>query len=347
MKKFLLLAALICGSLNALADDVKVTISGTLEGGTGLMNLYISGVTEKYTACQMDIYLPTGMTLTTTKVGRVSWNFAPDTDENTGSLVDHSVGNNQQEDGCWRILVSSNTAQWLYDGRMCYFTVLTDDSYTGGDIVVKGAQFSASGSGPSLDEISSTAVNVKVGECGFSTLALPFDATLPDAVSAYSVKIDGTNAVLSGKASAVSANVPVILSTVDDATVSEDGGSAYDNKCYVYGVANATDAKNGELVGVYEATPITSGYVLVNVDGTPKFQEVTTTATMPAYKAYLNTTASIKGIVFDDATGINSVENAEGVESIYNVNGTRLSKVQKGVNIIKRANGEVVKVLVK
>ena len=53
-------------------------------------------------------------------------------------------------------------------------------------------------------------------------------------------------------------------------------------------------------------------------------------------------------ITLNNATGISSVENgATAIQSVYNANGQRTSDKQKGLNILKKADGSVQKVIVK
>ena len=61
--------------------------------------------------------------------------------------------------------------------------------------------------------------------------------------------------------------------------------------------------------------------------------------TIPAGKAYFQSASSVKAFFFsgDDATGINEVNDQWSMvngQSIYNLAGQRVSKMQKGINII-------------
>ncbi|CDB05346.1 putative uncharacterized protein [Prevotella sp. CAG:520] len=49
----------------------------------------------------------------------------------------------------------------------------------------------------------------------------------------------------------------------------------------------------------------------------------------------------------DPATGINATTVAEGEFEVFSVDGVKLSKLQKGLNIVRSADGKVKKVLVK
>ena len=76
-------------------------------------------------------------------------------------------------------------------------------------------------------------------------------------------------------------------------------------------------------------------YILSKQDDTVGFYKAT--GTIPAGKAYYQSTSAVKAFFFadDDATGIETLSNSplKG-ENIYNVAGQKLTKVQKGINIV-------------
>ena len=89
----------------------------------------------------------------------------------------------------------------------------------------------------------------------------------------------------------------------------------------------------------------TSYYALSTLGGTEPigFYPVASGITIPSGKAYLDLTGSspVKGFTFvfeDDATGIESIQNSkfkiQNEGSIYNLAGQKLSKMQKGINIV-------------
>ena len=76
-------------------------------------------------------------------------------------------------------------------------------------------------------------------------------------------------------------------------------------------------------------------YVLAKVDDVVGFYKAT--GTIPAGKAYYQSTSGVKAFYFgeDDATGISNINvNLNANDNIYNVAGQRLQKMQKGINII-------------
>ena len=83
--------------------------------------------------------------------------------------------------------------------------------------------------------------------------------------------------------------------------------------------------------------------VLANKNSVPGFYKLASGQKVPAGKAYLEAAASAREFIgFDGATGIETVKTAKAEEGIFNLQGQRLMKAQKGLNII---NGK--KVLVK
>ena len=76
-------------------------------------------------------------------------------------------------------------------------------------------------------------------------------------------------------------------------------------------------------------------YILAQVDDKVGFYKAT--GTIPAGKAYYQSTSGVKAFYFagDDATSINEELRMKSEESsIYNVAGQRLQKMQKGINIV-------------
>ena len=81
-------------------------------------------------------------------------------------------------------------------------------------------------------------------------------------------------------------------------------------------------------------------YVLAEVDGKVGFYKASKGTTIAAGKAYYqNAGAQVKAFYFaeEDATGISTIDNGQLAidnEPIYNLAGQRISKMQKGINIV-------------
>lgn len=171
----------------------------------------------------------------------------------------------------------------------------------------------------------------KISAAGYTTQYIPStDVTIPDGVEAYAGVINGDWLSLRAISGSISKEDAVVLKgeegyysfvpTTDISRASSNylkgsDGSVEGDGSSIYALANLGD-------------PAVVGFYLVN-DG----------VTVPAGKAYLNTDAGVKGFTFvfdDDATGIESLTPAlsEGEGAIYNVAGQRVSRMQKGINIV-------------
>lgn len=187
----------------------------------------------------------------------------------------------------------------------------------------------------------------------YATLCVPFEITgLTGAggeVKAYAPTKDGDFIIPGEGASTVAAGTPVILIGEEGATsVTATIGSDYTN----------TPATTNILTGTFTDTDIDpsaetgTNYVLGFDDENDNligFYHVNRSSiTLGANRAYLHIEgAGVKGFAInfgDDATSINELrmKSEESGAAIYNLAGQRISKVQKGVNIM---NGK--KVMVK
>ena len=79
-------------------------------------------------------------------------------------------------------------------------------------------------------------------------------------------------------------------------------------------------------------------YCLAYKNGVAGFYQVQSDIEIPARKAYLQVTAPVKafyGFEEDDATGIKDLKDfRDSKDLIFNLAGQRISKMQKGINII-------------
>ena len=178
---------------------------------------------------------------------------------------------------------------------------------------------------PELDQ--TRGVVYPMTEAGYATLYNDETAgTLSDNVSVYTGKQNGSFLSLTEQANTIPAQTAVVLK----------GDEGY----FSFIPATSAPAITGEndLLGTAASLETTgSEYVLAMPEG----EDVgfyRATGTIPAGKAYLISTSGVKGFIFSDdsATGIVNVDanvNLDG--KVYNLAGQRLSKMQKGVNIVK------------
>ena len=193
-------------------------------------------------------------------------------------------------------------------------------------------------------DATATSVPVTLGNLGWATLytpyALNFDGT---GLTAYTATVEGTTVTLN-EVKNVPANTGVVLSG--------NAGS------YNIPTIASSETSKGDLIGnateatAFDAVAGHTYYVLApSEDSNFKVQFCpVTSGSIAAGKAFLDVAgAGVKAfsVKFADADAIRSIENESSmfnVESskVYNLAGQRMSKLQKGINIV---NGK--KVLVK
>ncbi|MBR6417713.1 MAG: dockerin type I repeat-containing protein [Bacteroidales bacterium] len=166
----------------------------------------------------------------------------------------------------------------------------------------------------------------------YKTLTLPFDAPVPEGISASNAtSVTGTRVNLKST-STISANDPVLI---------QGDGSIEISATNVAVVAtDGTALTNGVLCGTYKNILAPIGcYVLQKQNGVMRFCHVEDgQPVVGAFRAYLNVPESnVQIYTFDedDATSIASLpEDTEESVTVYNIAGQHISKVQKGINII-------------
>lgn len=266
-------------------------------------------------------------------------------------------------------VASSNDKMWIDDVEMIYNSSLKSATYNGGEVEFNGTRatvnepydeskldLTSDGAGATIeksfdastavltitvkgDNISEDATNYHAYTIQFQkpvtakmvvnsaakwgTFVAPFDVEIPAGVNAYTVTDAADNGLLTlSPVTSIKANTPVVLE-------SEDG---VDRTPQGYAVEG--DPSEGLLKGVYVDTPVTSGYVLQNLDGRVGFYQVNGSITIPANRAYLNTTSNVKGFYFETATGIDRVESLEKKDEMYDLSGRRVKNATKGVYIV-------------
>ena len=168
----------------------------------------------------------------------------------------------------------------------------------------------------------------KISAAGYTTQYIPTtDVTIPTGVEAFVGVVNGEWLRLVPVEDEISKEDAVILR----------GDEGYYSFMPTTGVE---EAENNNLVG--SDGTVTGGddiYALAKKNDVVGFYLVNSGVTVPAGKAYLNTSAGVKGFfgfAFDDDDPDAIVsplgETEEGV--IYNLAGQRISKLQKGINII-------------
>ena len=187
-----------------------------------------------------------------------------------------------------------------------------------------------------LEEI--TTLPVTITSAGYATLYSPVALTIPTGVTAYIASDEGNYlhlTAIENSENVIPANTGVILA-----------GNA---NTYDFTVTTTETTVSGNVLtgSVAAISRPENSYILATGDKGVGFYKDGAT-TIPGFKAYLQASAGVKGFLsFDFGTedAIESIVNDQLTKdnaAIFNLAGQRISKLQKGVNIV---NGK--KVLVK
>ena len=209
---------------------------------------------------------------------------------------------------------TQNASKNVVAGDICANLVLSDAS-----------AFAA----PKTFTASQVSFSTNVNE--YKTLTLPFNADVPEGFSASNATSVTGSTVNLESTSTINANSPVLI----------EGEGTLELKA-TNAVVNATgDAAliNGMLSGTFKSIPAPVGsYVLQKQNGTTGFYLVADVQpTVNAFRAHLNVPNSdVKLYTFgDEATGISlTPAHLEEGTIYYNVSGQRMSRMQKGINIV-------------
>ena len=188
--------------------------------------------------------------------------------------------------------------------------------------------------------------NVEISSAGLATFCLPYNATIPNGLTAYTATDNGKSVKLTAKEGGkIAAGEGVVLKG--------DGGTY----TFVAAEGSVSATAGNQMVGVTEDTELTeadNAYMLTRKiddgkidDGSIAFRLLKTNYTLEANKAYLkvdgsaNTRELIPALWDDNATGIDNIakDEATATGAIYNLAGQKLMRAQKGINII---NGKLV-----
>lgn len=176
-------------------------------------------------------------------------------------------------------------------------------------------------------------------DAGYATLCMPYNATVPEGLTAYTAIDNGKNIKLTAKeVNKIAAGEGVVLK----------GNKGTYTFIATEGSVSAT--ADNQMVGVTKETQLTeaeNAYMLTRKkdDNSIAFRLLKTNYTLGANKAYLklngpvNTRELIPALWDDNATGIENTAGNNITNIIYNLAGQKLMHIQKGVNII---NGKLI-----
>ncbi len=188
-----------------------------------------------------------------------------------------------------------------------------------------------------FEEVNTMSIDLHSDGAGtptyYATLCLPFDVTITDGADAYTLSASGQWLVPAAvEDNEVPAGTPVLLKGTNGstATATINTGSAF----------NGGSPLDSDLTGTYFATTIsgTNDYVLGINEGIVGFYHWNSN-NLAANRAYVQAAAGVKGLAINwgEADGIQTIgTSAKATEKtdIYNLAGQRISKLQRGVNIV-------------
>jgi len=162
---------------------------------------------------------------------------------------------------------------------------------------------------------------------GYGTVCLPFELTSNDNVQYYTLKSGTTDKLIFEEVNKVPAHTPALVK--GNIVVSADGYNYADPAATLDGAS----ANGLTMKGTYKKIKLEEGEGYYIADN--KFWH--DWATIAPFRGYLTGTisgSSKLSILIDDATGLHEITDQLSSEDIYNLQGIKLSKTQKGVNII-------------
>ncbi len=185
--------------------------------------------------------------------------------------------------------------------------------------------------------------SMAISDAQYATFIAPFDVTIPEGVTAYTVdgvESNGSTLSMTEVTTTIAANTPVVL--FSESTL---------NQTFTGKAVEATNnLTEGLLTGVYTDTDAPNGsYVLQNHDGKVGFYKVNTDSATPkvrANRAYLteSTSGEVKAFYLGgDADAIQSVFDGLVNGDAYDLGGRKVSKLQKGNVYIVNGKKVVVK----
>ncbi len=340
------------GSSTYYLKELELTYSVSLKGNAEDINkdnVYLyTNIEGKQTALGFGAQWNTQATLTNDAASKVSIST-----DNGNSQVLFSEGNYLYDAGNYNLFTDRNTANnfiFVSENGGYKIFLSTDLRYAigddtenidGNDHVVMKLKLA---NDADIFYIGNYKAELSCKASKFGTFVAPFDVTLPENVTSFIVTgvNDKGEIVMIENGASVSANTPVLLENTEDALATE---TYYGNNSS----ADDVSANGNLLVGLLNSHQVSAGYVLQTPsDGTDqRFFKVASPLTLAANRCYLNYTkpSSVKELFLNagEATAIDAIEAlTNGNAQIFDINGRKLDRLQKGINIV---NGK--KVLVK
>lgn len=227
-------------------------------------------------------------------------------------------------------------------GEALSFTAIHPETYAANEIALKAdGQYlsrngTALGTSATLNPLrafpiqAAEATYTRTFGAAYGTLVLPFYAPIPDGMTAYTcATVDGNTLQLTAVADQLLPNTPYIVENAEGATFTFANTS----------LGNYTDpVSEGLLTGIYAAAEAPTGsFVLQKQNGVLGFYQVETPVTVQPNRCYLTLDGSLaKAFYFSTtSTAVDALEALTNRSTeIYDLQGRRLQRLQKGVNIV-------------
>ena len=171
-------------------------------------------------------------------------------------------------------------------------------------------------------------ISVTVSDALYATYVAPCDVDFTGCeVSAFAAQVNDTYVHLE-PVTTVPEGTAVVVKAAEAGTYT------------INSATSASPVAGNDLIAATEGVNADgTQYVLAKVDEVVGFYKVTEGTTIPAGKGYIVISSPVKafyGFDEDDATGISDLNvDLKFNETIYNLAGQRLLKLQKGINIVK------------
>ncbi len=328
MRKIISLLVVLTGVVNATADKLKVSELYDDEYGT-YFYVSVEG-TQYYTGYQVEFSLPDGLKCDNIvmAVGTESYDGSDIYPYTTGrggaKTYSHTISSSNLDEPTIKVACISSKAEVFKEKNGYLFTIyVTKDlskngAYSSPDVKIINAKLILPGEGNDIPEPfsqtiitdtwpASCALNVSQAN-QYSTCILPFSATIPTGLKAFSARGTEDGAVVLEEASEFAAYIPYILYAAQGYSGTVSG--TVDPANYV---DSATD---GLLVGAIQPLDATSGYVMQNQGQGVKFYQIKQGDhyTINSGKCYLNIPES-HSPMFDLDASLTSVTSAQTAET--------------------------------
>ena len=332
-------------ALRVWMDDITITADG--QTATRL-TVYENDTERDYTAFNMSILLPEGVTVAQVKKGRVMVNSI---ELSVRAAETHNISCNMESPTLLKVMCSSTQNDNLYpddeDGNLVdelfYVDLIADPSMMNGtySVQTEGVVFAHNQNnvvtGYVPDPLPSFTLTITGGQDGLSipytmtsagvgTIVLPFDAEVPKGLKVFTATdvVDGV--VQLTEQTEIKAGTPLLV-TGEEGTYSFKGAA----------MTAETEFTEGVLTGTTEQKVITEGYVLQRLGGVTGFYRVDPAkpVTVPAYRCWLSWrgTAEVVGLSVD-LDGISKTKNDRtDNDKWFDLSGRRTDARRAGVYV--------------